>query len=58
MNVGQKIRMVVSNLIPKFAKPCDAQLAKYPVNKSEHRMLPQVWGCIKELAMPRGSITL
>ena len=36
----------------------DSKLAKYPVNKSEHRMLPQVWGCIEELAMPRVSIAL
>ena len=34
--------MVVSNLIPRFEKPHDAQLEKYPVNKSGHRMLPQV----------------
>lgn len=58
MNAGQKIRMVVSKLIPRFAKPCDAQLAKYPVNESGHRMLPQVYGCVKELAMPRLSIAL
>lgn len=37
---------------------CDAQLAKYPVNESGHRMLPQVYGCVKELAMPRLSIAL
>lgn len=58
INVGQKIRVEVSNLIPRFEKLCGVQLAKHPIDKSGHRLLPQAWGPIRELAMPSVSITL